>query len=58
MRSSEPGMMNPFDQNAIEAALKLKQLYGATVTLLSMGPKTLKLPYAKDWRWGLMKQFY
>jgi len=43
MRSSEPGMMNPFDQNAIEAALKLKQLYGATVTLLSMGPKNFEI---------------
>ncbi len=43
VRSSEPGIMNPFDQNAVEAALKLKHRYGAKVTLLSMGPKNFEL---------------
>lgn len=43
MRSSEPGIMNPFDQNAIEAALKMKERYGAKVTLLSMGPKNFEI---------------
>lgn len=43
IRSSEPGMMNPFDQNAVEAALKLKARYGAKVTLLSMGPHNFEI---------------
>src|SRR5690554_3470094 len=43
MRSSELGIMNPFDQNAIEAALKMKERYGAKVTLLSMGPKNFEI---------------
>ncbi|MFA5526074.1 MAG: electron transfer flavoprotein subunit beta/FixA family protein [Acholeplasmataceae bacterium] len=43
VRSSEPGVMNPFDQNAIEAALKLKHRYGGKVTLISMGPKNFEI---------------
>src|SRR5690554_4004653 len=43
MRSSEPGIMNPFDQNAVEAALKLKERFDAKVTLLSMGPKNFEI---------------
>nr|WIF88154.1 hypothetical protein QOL21_06690 [Acholeplasma laidlawii] len=43
MRSSEPGIMNPFDQNAVEAALKLKNRFNAKVTLLSMGPKNFEI---------------
>ncbi|MFA7422787.1 MAG: electron transfer flavoprotein subunit beta/FixA family protein [Acholeplasmataceae bacterium] len=43
MRSSEPGIMNPFDQNALEAALKLKERFDAKVTLLSMGPKNFEI---------------
>lgn len=43
IRSSEPGIMNPFDQNAVEAALKLKQRYGAKVTVISMGPTNFEI---------------
>lgn len=42
-RSDELGIMNPFDQNAVEAALKLKEVYGGKVTLLSMGPKNFEI---------------
>lgn len=38
MRSGMAGRMNPFDQNAIEAALELRDQVGGSVTLLSMGP--------------------
>ena len=31
-------MMNPLDANGIEAALQLKEKYGATVDVVSMGP--------------------
>ena len=38
MRAGVPNIFNPFDQNALEAALQLKDSQGARVTLLSMGP--------------------
>lgn len=43
IRSGEAGIMNPFDQHAIEAALQLKEQYGGKVTLLSMGPNNFEL---------------
>src|SRR5690554_3963869 len=43
IRSSEPGIMNPFDKNAIEEALKLRDRFGGKVTLLSMGPENFEL---------------
>lgn len=38
MRSAEVGVMNPFDKNALEAALAIKADVGAKVSVLSMGP--------------------
>ena len=38
IRAGVPNIFNPFDQNALEAALQLKDNQGARVTLLSMGP--------------------
>jgi len=43
IRQGVPSIVNPFDKNALEAALKLKDKYGANVTVISMGP-----PQAKD----------
>lgn len=43
IRSGEAGIMNPFDQNAIEAALQLKDKFDGKVTLLSMGPPDFAL---------------
>lgn len=37
-REGVKSMMNPLDANAIEAALRLKEQYGGTVTAVSMGP--------------------
>lgn len=34
-----PPVINPFDENALEAALRLKEDYGAKVTAISMGEK-------------------
>lgn len=42
-REGVSGMMNPLDMHAIEAAIQLKEKYGATVAAISMGP-----PQAKD----------
>ena len=38
IRAGVPNIFNPFDQNALEAALQLKDSQGARVTLISMGP--------------------
>lgn len=42
IRQGVPSIVNPFDKNAIEQALKLKDMYGGTVTAISMGPNQAK----------------
>ena len=42
IRQGVPSIVNPFDKNALEAALQLKKQYGGTVTVLSMGPEQAK----------------
>lgn len=37
-RSALPAILNPEDLNALEAALRLKESYGGSVTVISMGP--------------------
>ena len=37
-RTSAPGEINPFDLNALEAAVQIKEKLGGTVTTISMGP--------------------
>ena len=34
-----PPMLNPFDENALEAALRIKDQHSARVTVISMGPR-------------------
>lgn len=43
IRQGVPSIVNPFDKNAMEAALQLKEKHGGTITVISMGP-----PQAKD----------
>lgn len=43
IRQGVPSIVNPFDKNALEAALQLRDKHGGRVTVLSMGP-----PQAKD----------
>lgn len=43
VRSGEAGVMNPYDKNAIEAALRLKEEWGGEITLLSMGPPDFEM---------------
>jgi electron transfer flavoprotein beta subunit len=38
VREGVPAIVNPFDAHATEAAAQLKEIYGAHVTVLSMGP--------------------
>ncbi len=38
VREGVPSIVNPFDEFAIEEGLKLKEQYGGTVTVITMGP--------------------
>jgi len=38
VREGIPAIINPFDENAIEEGLRLREKYGGEVTVLSMGP--------------------
>ncbi|MEA3493577.1 MAG: electron transfer flavoprotein subunit beta/FixA family protein [Candidatus Margulisiibacteriota bacterium] len=38
IREGVPSIINPFDENALEAALKLKEKHGGKVTVITMGP--------------------
>lgn len=38
VREGVPSIINPFDENAIETALQLKELHGGKVTVITMGP--------------------
>ncbi len=38
IREGVPGIINPFDENAVEEALRLRERRGGKVTVLSMGP--------------------
>jgi electron transfer flavoprotein alpha/beta subunit len=38
IRQGVPSIVNPFDKNAVEAGLQLKEKYGGKVTVISMGP--------------------
>lgn len=37
-RSSAPAILNPYDAHAVEEAVRLKNRYGGTVSVLTMGP--------------------
>jgi electron transfer flavoprotein beta subunit len=38
IREGVPAIVNPFDENAIEAALKLREKSGGKITVITMGP--------------------
>ena len=42
IRDGVKSIMNPDDKNALESALQLKDKYGASVSVLSMGPPQAK----------------
>lgn len=42
IRTGVPSIMNPFDKNAVETAIQLKETYGGKVTVISMGPPQAK----------------
>jgi len=42
IREGVPSIINPFDTYAIEEGIRLKETYGGTVTVISMGPPQVK----------------
>lgn len=52
LRTDEIGVINPFDKNALEAALKLKETHNAKVTVLSMGPSNFEITLRKGLAMG------
>lgn len=42
VRQGVPSIVNPFDKNAVEAALQLREKVGGKVTVISMGPPQAK----------------
>jgi len=38
IREGVPSIVNPFDENAVEAALKLREKHGGKITVITMGP--------------------
>lgn len=37
-RSSAPAIINPYDSHAVEEAVRIKEMFGGKVTVISMGP--------------------
>jgi len=52
VREGVPGIINPFDENAIEEALRLREKRGGKVTVLSMGPSQAEVSLRKTLAMG------
>ncbi|MBU9721754.1 MULTISPECIES: electron transfer flavoprotein subunit beta/FixA family protein [Bacillaceae] len=46
-RSSAPAILNPYDAHAVQEAVRLKEVHGGKVTVLSMGPPQAKVAIKK-----------
>ena len=42
LREGIPGVINPYDKNALEEAIRIKESQGGKVTVISMGPAQVK----------------
>ena len=51
-RSAMLAIMNPDDKAGLEAALRLKDQYGAEVTVVTMVFRRLKRFFARLWLWA------
>ena len=53
-------IVNPYDEFAIEEALKLKEKIGgdSEVTAISVGNVPIKKLSGKPWQWVLTKEYY
>jgi electron transfer flavoprotein beta subunit len=52
MRQGVPAIINPYDLYALEEALRLKDAYGGSITLLTMGPPQAELALRKALSFG------
>lgn len=50
-----PPVINPFDENALEVAFRIKESYGGTITVLSVGNKLSKWVFMKTLALGIDK---
>lgn len=55
-REGVVSILNALDANGVEAALQLKEKYGATVVAVSMGPPQAEEVLKRRWLWAAMKQ--
>ena len=56
IRTGVPSIMNPFDKNALETGLQLKDRYGGKVTVISMGPPQAKAVLREALAMGAMRR--
>ena len=52
IRTGVPAILNPLDANALEAAVRVKEAHGGTVTVITMGPDMAKVGAARVSRRG------
>ena len=52
MRQGVPSIINPYDNFALEEAFRLKDKFGATVTVISMGPPQAEMALRKAIAYG------
>ena len=57
VREGVPAIINPFDENAIEAALRLRELHGGEVIALSMGPPQAQMALRRALAMGVDKAY-
>lgn len=53
IRDGVPSIINPDDKAGIEAALRIKEEVGGTVTIVSMGPPQADVALRERWLWEL-----
>lgn len=56
-RKSAPAILNPYDANAVQEAVKIREKTGGTITLLSMGPPQATAVIKKGLEIGADKGF-
>ena len=57
IREGVPSIVNPFDENAVEDALQLKEKHGGKVTVITMGPPQATEALEDDDRHGRGRGF-
>ena len=55
IREGVPSIINPFDLNAVEEGLLLRERFGGTVTVISMGHPRWRQPSGRPCRWGSIR---